>query len=152
MSKVTVTFNKIIQVKESAHRYDIPRIINGPADAAEAINGILHLQDEAQEVLAILLLDTKNQVNGCHEISRGSLSASIVHPREVFKPAILCNAASIIMFHNHPSGNTEPSREDVAVTTRIVKAGKIIDIPCLDHIIIGHHSYLSMKEKGLAVY
>ena len=86
---------------------------------------------------------------GIQEITRGSLSASIVHPREVYKAAILHNAASIILAHNHPSGSPSPSREDIAVTERILKAGKILDIPLLDHVIIGDPRFVSLKEKGI---
>lgn len=90
----------------------------------------------------------QNKIIGHRVVSIGSLSASIVHPREVFKEAIKVNAASIIVAHNHPSGDPSPSGEDVAVTKRLVKAGKIMDINVLDHIIIGDSKYLSMKEKG----
>ena len=145
---INITFNKIILVKEATHRYNIPKAIHGPEDAAYIANEVLHHEDEAQEVLVVLMLDTKNHVAGIHEISRGSASASIVHPREVYKPAILCNAASIILFHNHPSGDTAPSKEDISVTERIIKAGKLLDIPCLDHIIIGNYRFCSLKEKG----
>ena len=95
------------------------------------------------------MLNTKNSIVGIQEITRGSLSASIVHPREVYKAAILHNAASIILAHNHPSGSPSPSREDIAVTERILKAGKILDIPLLDHVIIGDPRFVSLKEKGI---
>jgi DNA repair protein RadC len=95
-----------------------------------------------------LCLNTKNKVAGAHIISQGSLSASIVHPREVFKAALLNNSASIILAHNHPSGDPEPSREDVETTKRLVEAGEILGIRVLDHVIIGEQ-YLSMKEEGL---
>jgi DNA repair protein RadC len=93
-------------------------------------------------------LDTKNQptaINICHI---GSLNASIVHPRECFKPAILSNAASILGGHNHPSGKSAESREDVEVTKRLVEVGKIIGIDVLDHIVLGDGEYVSLKEKG----
>ena len=96
------------------------------------------------------MLDTKNHIIAAHEVTRGSLNASIVHPREVFKAAVMANASSIICFHNHPSGNPNPSREDLAVTDRLVKAGKILDIPVLDHIIIGDPGeYISLKDRGM---
>ncbi|HRU40693.1 MAG TPA: JAB domain-containing protein, partial [Candidatus Diapherotrites archaeon] len=79
----------------------------------------------------------------------GSLNASIVHPREVFNPAIRKSSASIIMVHNHPSGDPSPSSEDVSITARIAEAGKLIGIELVDHIIIGDGKYISMKEKGL---
>ena len=80
--------------------------------------------------------------------SVGSLTASIVHPREVFEVAIRHNAASIILLHNHPSGDPSPSREDINVTQRLVKAGKSMDIPVLDHIVLGDNRFISIKERG----
>ena len=147
---IHISLNKIVLIKESAHRYNLDtRSIHGPEDAVHAINTILNLDNEAQEVLVTLMLNTKNDIVGIQEITRGSLSASIVHPREVYKAAILHNAASIILAHNHPSGDPDPSREDIAVTERILKAGKILDIPLLDHVIIGDPRFISLKEKGL---
>src|SRR6266516_418774 len=100
---------------------------------------ILHtyLADVDREHFVILLLDQKNQVIGLNTVSSGSLTASVVHPREVFKPAILSNAASIVCGHNHPSGDCQPSREDRALTQRLVEAGKLLGISVLDHVIIG---------------
>ena len=147
---INISLNKIVLVKDSSQRYDLDtRSIRGPEDAVHAINTILNLNNEAQEVLVTLMLNTKNSIVGIQEITRGSLSASIVHPREVYKAAILHNAASIILAHNHPSGSPSPSREDIAVTERILKAGKILDIPLLDHVIIGDPRFVSLKEKGI---
>ena len=82
-------------------------------------------------------------------ISVGSLTASVVHPREVFKASIQQTAASIILVHNHPSGDPTPSREDIEVTARMVQVGRVMDIPVLDHIILGNDNYISLKEKGV---
>ncbi|HDR6242880.1 TPA: DNA repair protein RadC [Bacillus cereus] len=95
-----------------------------------------------------LYLNTKNQVIHRQTIFIGSLNTSIVHPREVFKEAFRRAAASIICLHNHPSGDPTPSREDIAVTKRLVECGQIIGIEVLDHIIIGDHKFVSLKEKG----
>ena len=135
-------------VKESSVTYNLEKPIVNPATAAEIINQVFDLENQPNEIFAILCLNTKNKVAGAHIISQGSLSASIVHPREVFKAAILNNAASIILAHNHPSGDPEPSREDIETTKRLVEAGKIIGIEVLDHIIIGK-KYLSMKGMEL---
>ena len=81
--------------------------------------------------------------------SVGSLTASVVHPREVFKLAIQQTAASMILVHNHPSGDPNPSREDINITNRLVQVGKLMDIPVLDHIILGDNKYISLKEKGV---
>jgi len=113
---------------------------------------ILHtyLADVDREHFVILLLDQKNQVIGIHTVSIGSLTASVVHPREVFKVAILANAAAILCGHNHPSGDCQPSREDRAMTTRLVEAGKLLGISVLDHIIIGgEEKYFSFGDEGL---
>ena len=103
----------------------------------------------SKEHFGVVLLNTKNHVLAIREVSVGSLSATIVHPREVFEQAIAVHAASIILFHNHPSGEPSPSREDIAVTQRLVKAGRIMDIPVLDHIILGENRFVSLKERNL---
>lgn len=141
----------VFAVREISKRYlqkqPPPYIIHGPEDAAAYARQQLAM--ETKEHFCILLLNTKNHVIGWHIVSIGSLTASVVHPREVFAPAIVHHAASIILVHNHPSGDPSPSREDIAVTQRLVKAGKIVDIPPIDHIIIGGNDFVSMKEKGL---
>ncbi|WP_372663801.1 DNA repair protein RadC [Cohnella sp.] len=101
------------------------------------------------EHFLILLLNSKNMVISKELISIGCLNACIVHPREVFRPAIKRSSASIICVHNHPSGNPDPSPEDEAITKRLTEAGTIIGIDVLDHIVIGHHKYVSLKERGL---
>ncbi|HWR60189.1 MAG TPA: DNA repair protein RadC [Clostridia bacterium] len=102
-----------------------------------------------KEHMKLVLLNVKCNLISVEEISVGSLNASIVHPREVFNPAIRKSSASIIMVHNHPSGDPTPSSEDAAITARIDEAGKLIGIELVDHIIIGDGKYISMKEKGL---
>ena len=120
--------------------------VYGPEDAAAYAMPLL--RDEEQEHFAIILLDMKNHIKYMPIISTGSLSASVVHPREVFRQAIEHSAASVILVHNHPSGDPSPSREDINVTKRMVEVGKIMDIPVLDHIIIGHNRFCSLKDKG----
>lgn len=122
-------------------------IVHGPDDAARY--AMPRFRFERREHFAVMLLNTKNHILGMADISVGSLSASIVHPREVFRAAIDYAAASMILMHNHPSGDPSPSREDIAVTNRLTKAGKIMDIPVLDHIILGHDQFLSLKERGI---
>ncbi len=102
-----------------------------------------------KEHFKVVFLNTKNEVIAFETISIGSLNASIVHPREVFNRAIKKSSASIILLHNHPSGNCEPSKEDINVTKRLIEAGKIIGIEVLDHIIIGDGDYFSLKENSL---
>ena len=99
-------------------------------------------------MFVVACVNTKNEIANLTVAHIGSLNSSIVHPREVFKTAILSNAASIICAHNHPSGNPEPSKEDVDVTKRLIEAGKILGIDLLDHLVIGDGRYVSLKEKG----
>lgn len=101
-----------------------------------------------KEHFVCLFLNTKNHVIGQETLSMGSLNASIVHPREVFRAAIKCSSASIICAHNHPSGDPTPSPEDISLTARLLQAGEIIGIDVLDHLIIGDSSFVSLKEKG----
>ncbi len=121
--------------------------IHGPEDVAAY--AMPHFRYELREHFAVMLLDTKNHVLGMPTVSVGSLSASIVHPREVFRVAIQQAAASIILLHNHPSGDPSPSQEDIAVTEQLIKVGKIMDLPVLDHIIIGDNKFISLKEQGM---
>lgn len=148
---IRISLAHIKLVREPSHLYNIDhRNIHNPEDAAAVFNSVLSLQDEAQEVVCALYLSTSNNILGVQEITRGTIDGSLVSPREIFKGAILHNAASLIICHNHPSGNTEPSRQDIAVTERISKAGKILDIHLIDHIIIGADgNYRSLKEEGI---
>ena len=102
-----------------------------------------------KELFLCLLLDTKNRLIKDVRISEGTLTNSLIHPREAFKSAIKESAASVIFVHNHPSGDPTPSRDDIAVTERLKKAGEVIGIAALDHIIIGDGTFVSLKEKGL---
>lgn len=142
----------VLAVKELARRLmkeeaKKVKTIHGPEDVARFVRH--HFWQENKERFSILLLNTKNHIIGLKDISIGSLTASIVHPREVFETAILHHAAAIILLHNHPSGDPTPSREDIKVTERLVKASNIMDIPILDHIILGNGRFVSMKEKDL---
>lgn len=126
--------------------YNDRYIIRSPEDGANYVMNDMRFL--TQEHFVCLYLNTKNQVLHRQTIFIGSLNASIVHPREVFKEAFRRSAASIICFHNHPSGDPTPSREDIEVTNRLVECGKMMGIEILDHLIIGDNKYVSMKEKG----
>jgi DNA repair protein RadC len=106
------------------------------------------MREQKKEKFITLCLDTKNQILREEVVSIGSLNASIVHPREVFKSALMESSASVIMVHNHPSGDPSPSREDIMVTEKMVEGGKILGIDVLDHIIIGEGRYVSLKDEG----
>ncbi len=149
MSRIQVSFERVVLVKEKVGRYELPRAIVDPEQAYKAIITITSIEEEAQEVFGILILNSKHKIVAVHEISRGTLNRSILHPREVFKPAVLHNAAAIICFHNHPSGDTEPSKDDIEATKRLIEAGKIMGIEILDHIIVGDDRYVSLKEMGV---
>ena len=146
---IQVSFGRVVLVKERVGSYELPREIRCPEEAYNAIRVTTNVQAEAQEVFGILILNIKNRIVAVHEISRGTLNSSMAHPREVFKPAILHNAASIICFHNHPSGDPEPSKEDVELSNRLVEAGKILGIEVFDHIVVGDDRYVSLKERGV---
>ena len=122
--------------------------IRSSADASTLLH--TYLADVDREHFVIILLNQKNRVIGVNTVSMGSLTASIVHPREVFKGAILSNAASIICGHNHPSTDCQPSKEDRAITARLVEAGKLLGISILDHVIIGGDGrYFSFADENL---
>ncbi|HBM75713.1 MAG TPA: hypothetical protein DD429_09205 [Clostridiaceae bacterium] len=121
--------------------------IKTPHDAAELVmEDMRHLK---KECLKLMMLNTKNMVISIKDISVGGLNFSVVHPREIFVEAIKVSSASIIIFHNHPSGDPYPSQEDIDVTKRIYKAGKIVGIDLIDHIIIGDNKFSSLREKGI---
>lgn len=108
-----------------------------------------YFQGLDREHFVVVMLDVKNRVIGLNTVSIGTLNSSLAHPREIFKPAVLCNAAGVILSHNHPSGESAPSDADIAITKRITKAGDILGINVLDHIIIGERESCSLKVKGL---
>ncbi|WP_244405220.1 RadC family protein [Ignavibacterium album] len=121
--------------------------ITSPADVAEIY--IPLLKNEVKEQFWVLCLNNSNKIIRQEAISIGNLNSSVVHQREVFKVAIDNNAASLILMHNHPSGNPEPSNEDIVITKKLVEAGKIMDIPIFDHIIIAGNNYTSFVERRL---
>nr|WP_251132238.1 DNA repair protein RadC [Exiguobacterium sp. ERU656] len=108
------------------------------------------IQDDDREVFLVILLNTKNRVIAVHRAHVGSINSSIIHPREIFKSAILNNATSLIVSHQHPSGDPKPSLEDIEVTERLQEVGRIIGIKLLDHIVVGAgDDYVSLKAQGL---
>jgi len=146
---------KAAQIKaafELANRKDLeidlsPFTVNSPQTLVKAIRATI--QDKAKEHFKLVLLNTRNRVIGIVPISVGTLNASLVHPREVFKEAIHGNAASVILVHNHPSNDPEPSDEDIRLTRRMIEVGHIMGIEVLDHIIITKNDFLSLKARGL---
>ena len=134
-------------VRERTFTFPTRDQVRSPADAAVVLAE--YFSDRDREEFVVAFLDTANTLTGLHVASVGGLAASIVEPRQVFKAAVLANAAAVLLAHNHPSGNPEPSREDVAVTRQLVEAGKVMGIPVHDHLIITDHGHTSLAERGL---
>ncbi len=107
------------------------------------------LRKESREHFLVLLLNARHEVLGKETVSVGSLNASIVHPREVFKPAIVTSAAAVVLVHNHPSGDPEPSEEDVSITKRLVQVGELLGIGVLDHVIVASRGAVSLRSRQL---
>ena len=122
-------------------------ILSGPAEVYAAFGPLM--EDLMREVFRIALLDAQNGLLRDRVISQGTLSASLVHPREVFKPAILESAASVILLHNHPSGDPTPSREDIRLTRQLVECARLLDLRIHDHLVIGHGRFVSLAERGI---
>ncbi|WP_079530413.1 RadC family protein [Halobacillus hunanensis] len=137
-----IELGRRIQQMKPVQRY----MIRSPEDGADFV--MEEMRELKQEHFIVLFLNTKNQVLHRQTIFIGSLNASIVHPREVFKEAVKRSAASIICAHNHPSGDPTPSQEDIQVTRRLQECGKMIGIELLDHLVIGDRKFISLKEKG----
>ena len=134
---------RVMLVQETEGPYHPP--ITQSNDVARLCADMLRLD---REEFRVLLLNAKHRVMGVHTVSIGSLTVSIVHPREVYKAAILANAAAIIGIHNHPSGNPDPSPEDHALTKRLAEAGTLLGITLLDHVIIGENTHYSFADQG----
>lgn len=133
------------RMAEESHD-EIPTV-HSPADAA---NLVMHRMSALeQEELHVMLLDTRNNVLGIDQVYRGSVNSSQVHVGELFRTAIRRNSPNVIIVHNHPSGDPEPSPDDVAVTRAFVEAGKLLDIKVLDHLVIGNGRFVSLKERRL---
>jgi len=150
-----IGFAKAAQIKacfELGKRQDLePELkdfdIKDPQSVIKAIR--TSIKDKAKEHFKLILLNTRNKIIGISTISIGTLNTSLVHPREVFKEAIIHNAMSVVLAHNHPSGDPEPSEDDLTITRRLVEAGKILGVEVIDHIIISKNGFFSFKDKGL---
>ncbi len=152
-----------LEEQESVKKYSVPKMtcrliregkleagnnaVTAPGDIKEML--MEHLRYLDREHFLVVLLNTKNKVVGVSTVSIGSLNATVVHPREVLKPAILAGAASFIVVHNHPSGDPLPSQEDLQVTRRLHDAAGVMGIQLRDHVVIGDDCYTSFREKGL---
>ncbi len=141
-----------IQVRELTVKYGAvvatldAEVCSTPAKIANKIRR--RLVDEPSELFGVFILNSRNIPIGWHVVSRGTLTSSLVHPREVFRAAIIENAASVILVHNHPSGKPTPSTEDRTVTKRLAQAGKLLGIRVTDHVIVAQSGYFSFVETG----
>jgi DNA repair protein RadC len=131
----------------AAFMEDSKPTIHGPEDVAQLL--MPELRHESKEHFKALYLDVKNRVLRARTVFVGTLDGSIVHPREIFRDAVTLAAASVIVAHNHPSGDPTPSPEDISITRRLVTAGQVIGIDLVDHVIIGDGRWVSLKERGL---
>jgi DNA repair protein RadC len=136
---------KTLMIRENAEKYNPIKADN----AAIVYQMFKELENLDQERFYSVVLDGNNNVLAVHLISQGTINQSLVHPREVFKTAILCSGAGLILVHNHPSGEVEPSTQDIVITQWLLKASEIMGIEIIDHIIIGYQKYCSLKSKGL---
>lgn len=144
--KKKVSLVRVQTVKEKVYTYDF-RKVNSPQSARDLFAKLDFFINSDREMFLVASLNTKNEPTQIEVVSVGSLNASIVHPREVFKSAIISNASSIVCAHNHPSGDLTPSKEDIDVTKRLVEAGRLLGIELLDHIIINDEGeYKSIRE------
>lgn len=134
-------------VKERDYGFHERTNIGTPDDIGRFLTPYFETKD--REAVVVLFLDSGNTVTGLHELSVGGLSASVVDVRNVFKAALLANAASIVMAHNHPSGNPEPSSQDVRITKKVKEAGEVMDIPLHDHVIWAEETTTSLRGRGL---
>jgi DNA repair protein RadC len=137
----------VCELTKRKYRGRLPRVIRGPDDVVAVVGP--KLSKEQREHFVVLLLNARHEVVGNETVSVGSLNASIVHPREVFKPAILASAASVVLVHNHPSGDPEPSEEDLSITKRLVEAGELMGISVLDHVILATRGVVSLRSRQL---
>lgn len=138
----------VLEKEISINCPEVDRKMNSPEKAALLGRHFLRLHEQTEEYLYMICMNVQLEMTSVFELSHGNVNSSIVSVREMFQKALLANAVSIIVMHNHPSGDPSPSREDVKVTERMVKAGELLGVQVLDHIIIGRPGYSSLKEKG----
>ena len=142
---------KSVLVRESARNYTLSgrnEATCSPDGTYRLMEGCFGLSRKAEEYVYMLALDAKSRLLGIFEVSHGGVNGSYVTPREIFVRALLCGAAGIVLVHNHPSGDPEPSEEDFAVTRRAFESGKLLNVPLLDHIVAGKDSYYSFRASG----
>jgi DNA repair protein RadC len=150
MPLTSINIYTLKQVKESTVQYCLDQHpITSPETCYNALQQILDLKSEPVEKFGIITLTSKNKIAGIHVLSTGTLDSAYIQPREVYQAALMNNAKSIIAWHNHPSGDPNPSQADISLTTLLKYAGTVLRIKLLDHIIIGNDKFVSLKERML---
>jgi DNA repair protein RadC len=150
MPLTSINIYTLKQIRTERHRYDLEDYpITNPSVCYKILQYLLDLKSEPVEKFGIISLNIKNKITGIHIIGTGTIDKLYIEPRDVFMAAMINNAKSIIAFHNHPSGDATPSRDDIFLTQRLKIAGQIMCIELLDHLITGEGRYVSFKEKGL---
>ncbi len=149
MPLTSINIYTLKQIRTKRHRYDLEDYpITNPLICYKILQYLLDLKSEPVEKFGIISLNSRNKIIGIHISGTGSLDQLYIEPREVFMAALMNNAKSIIAFHNHPSGEPEPTQDDIYITRKLRDAGKLMGIELLDHVITGERSYCSLKEKG----
>lgn len=147
-TKLTEKQRVVLEKEVSVYCPEVDRKMNGPEKIVKLAREYLRMHELPEEYMYMVCMNTKLDMTGVFEISHGNVNSSVVGTREVFQKALLANAVSVVFIHNHPSGDSTPSREDVKVTERLKEAGTILGIDVLDHIVIGRPGFTSLKEKG----
>lgn len=147
-TKLTEKQRVVLEKEVSVYCPGLERKMSSPEQIVKLAREYLCMHELPEEYMYMLCMNSKLNLTGVFEISHGNVNSSIVGTREVFQKALLANAVSIALIHNHPSGDSTPSREDIDVTKRLMEAGNILGVQVLDHIIIGRPYYTSLKEKG----
>lgn len=147
---INVTRYSVRLIKEDCKRYELSKTINNVSKAAELFSQVFEMENLTNEIFVVLALDAKKNVIGTFKVSEGTIDATVVSTRDIFQRALLVNAHSIIVAHNHPSGNTEPSRQDIDFTRSVREAGELMQIKLNDSLIIGESGkYYSFFEHGV---
>lgn len=147
-TKLTDDQKAVLEKEFSVNYPEMDRKMNSPEKVARFARDFLRMHEQTEEYMYMVCVNTKLDLTSVFEISHGNVNSSVAGIREIFQKALLANAVSIFIMHNHPSGDPSPSSQDIAVTERAVKAGEIVGVQLLDHIIIGRPGYVSLKEKG----
>lgn len=147
-TKLTEDQKAVLEKEFTVNCPEVDRKLNSPEKVVSLAKYYLRLHEQTEEYVYMICTNNKLHMIGIFEISHGNVNSAVMGAREIFQKALLANAVSIFLMHNHPSGDPTPSHEDIEVTKRLVKAGEIVGVQVLDHLIIGRPNYVSLKEKG----